>query len=118
MIIAAGSKDAVKAAFADQLMPYSPDAWTGLTHRVLRTPWVDHWNAHPTEAAERASELSKELYEGLHGGRVHEFLPFAGQDVGLIDEVVPAGVLVRALAAHAMAVLERDDSLGPSSGSS
>ena len=61
MILAAGSKDAVKAAFADQLMPYSPDAWTGLTHRVLRTPWVDHWNARPGEATERAAELSKEF---------------------------------------------------------
>ena len=97
----------MKAPFADGLMPASADAWTGLTHRVLRNAWVDHWNARPDEAAARAEELSTELYEGLHGGRVHEFLPFAGQDVGLIDNVIPAGEVVRALAADAAAAIER-----------
>ena len=107
MLVEASSEDAVKAPFADQLMPFSADAWTGLTHRVLRNAWVDRWNAHPQEATERADELTAELYEGLHGGQIHEFLPFAGQDVGLVDSILPAGEVVHRLAAEADATLER-----------
>jgi NAD(P)H-dependent flavin oxidoreductase YrpB (nitropropane dioxygenase family) len=40
-------------------------------------------------------------------GRPHELTPFAGQSVGLIDEVLPAGEIVRRMAAEAADVQRR-----------
>ena len=99
--------------------------WPDAAHRVIRTPLVDAWERAGSPAApNRAGEgevvarlrrggldvplprysvsTPSDSVEGDIGG-----LPFyAGQSVGLIDRVAPAGELVRRIAAEARDAIE------------
>jgi nitronate monooxygenase/enoyl-[acyl-carrier protein] reductase II len=73
--------------------------------RVLSTPLVEQLRLHP-EWIDPAS-IGARLRESLLAGRGDEYLPFAGQSAGLIDEVLPAAEIVRRVVAEAEAALER-----------
>lgn len=65
--------------------------------RVLRTPFVERWNADREGARNAAAALGQEVVEAIRGGRGHEYRPFSGQTVGMIDDVLPAREIVRSL---------------------
>jgi enoyl-[acyl-carrier protein] reductase II len=95
-IVVARSEDAVKAEFApDILPPASEGAYEGVLPRVLRTEFVDRWNADRDDARRLAGTLGQEVVEAIRSGRGHEYLPFSGQTVGLIEDVLPAREIVR-----------------------
>jgi enoyl-[acyl-carrier protein] reductase II len=71
--------------------------------RALRTPLIEQLRDHP-EWIDPAV-MGPRLREALLAGRGHEYLPFAGQSVGLIHDIVPAGEIVRRVAAAAEAAL-------------
>ena len=50
--------------------------------------------------------MGPRLRESILTGRGDEYLPFAGQSAGLIDEVLPAGEIVRRVVEQAEAALE------------
>lgn len=75
--------------------------------RVMRTPFVDEWQGRREDAAAQADGLRGQIMGSVREGRPHELTPFAGQSVGLIDEVLPAGEIVRRMAAEAADVLRR-----------
>jgi enoyl-[acyl-carrier protein] reductase II len=104
-IAEARSDDAVKVEFADLVFPPTPAGGYSVTPRVLRTPFVDEWNAKPEQAAASAERLREELGTAIAERRPHELIPFSGQTVGLIDEVLPAGEIVRRIVAEAEEVL-------------
>jgi enoyl-[acyl-carrier protein] reductase II len=90
-------------------------AYTGKTCRVVRNGYTQFFEEHPDELApfpaqlrrswsDGANHLGGDLEtEGVDAGR--EFFP-AGQGVGAIDDLVPAGDLVRRI------VAEADEALG------
>ncbi len=105
-IVAAPAEDPVKAEFApDILPPPSEGSYEGVLPRVLRTPFVDRWNGDRDEARRNAAELGQEVVAAIRAGRGHEYLPFCGQTVGLIDDVRPAAESVRSLVEDAERVL-------------
>jgi nitronate monooxygenase/enoyl-[acyl-carrier protein] reductase II len=109
-IVAGRAEDAVKAEFApDILPPASEGAFEGVAPRVLRTAFVDRWNADRDEARASAAELGREVVEAIRSGRGHEYLPFSGQTVGLIDDVLPVAEIVRGLVEGAESVLAQRD---------
>jgi enoyl-[acyl-carrier protein] reductase II len=57
------------------------------------------------EAHRDPDPLGEELGDAIAGGRVHELLPFTGQSTGLIQDVLPAGEIVRRLVADAEELL-------------
>lgn len=89
-------------------------AYSGKPMRAIRNSWTDHHDAHPEEVAPFPAQLGAAMRAGaLHlGADEHasgvdpdrECYP-AGQGVGAIDALVPAGDLVRRFVAEADAAL-------------
>ena len=91
-------------------------AFTGKTLRAVRNKTTQHFDEHPEELA----PFPKQLIDAMNGGWMHlgvdeqtpgidpdrECYP-AGQGVGAIQDLVPAGELVRRFVADAESALER-----------
>ncbi len=91
-------------------------AYSGKTMRVVRNQYTDHYDSHPEEL----KKFPEQLGVAYRGGAMHlggdsftdgvdvdkECYP-AGQGVGGITELVPAGELVGQFVAEAEAVLDR-----------
>ena len=94
-------------------------AYTGKTCRVVRNDYTQHFEDHPDELRPFPAQVGRSSKDGaFHLGWddtfeadvAKEFFP-AGQGVGAIDELVPAGELVHRFVAEAEAVLDRLASL-------
>lgn len=90
-------------------------AYTGKTCRVVRTAWTQHFEEHPDElqpfpaqavASARAGVNHLGAPDGTEVDIDREFMP-CGQGVGAIQDLVPAGELVRRMVDEAEAVLAR-----------
>lgn len=90
-------------------------AYTGKTCRVVRNDWTNHYEQHPQDlqpfpAQAIASTKAGVNHLGAEDGTVvdvsKEFMP-AGQGVGAITELVPAGDLVAAMVRDAERTLEQ-----------
>ena len=108
--------------YKDHLLAAHEDAttvsrgYTGKTCRVLRNAYTQYWEDHPDELQSFPSQFLRSATDGVnHLGKGidepgidpdREFFP-AGQGVGAIDELVPAGELVRQFVSGAEAVLDR-----------
>ncbi len=105
-VVGAHAEDAVKVDFAEHVVPRpSAGGWMTIP-RSLRTPFIDAWIGRPGDVASHADELRRELLGAMAAGRGHEYLPLAGQSAGAIDEILPAGEIVRRIAAEARRALE------------
>ena len=90
--------------------------YTGKTCRVIRNAYTQRWDEHPDELLPFPGQYLRSIEDGVnHLGRGpdepdvdpnREFFP-AGQGVGAIEELVPAGDLVRQFVSEAEAVMER-----------
>jgi enoyl-[acyl-carrier protein] reductase II len=102
-IVAADALDAVKAVNSERVLPPFNRPGGPAEPRVLRTPLVEQLRDHPEwiDAAATGDRVREALLEG----RGHEYLPFTGQSVGLIDEVLPTAEIVRRVMAEAEAAL-------------
>jgi enoyl-[acyl-carrier protein] reductase II len=90
-------------------------AYTGKTCRVVRTPYTQYFEEHPDELQPFPAQAGRAMQDGVFhlGGDENtevdsskEFMP-AGQGVGAIDDLVPAGDLVRQFVADAEAALAK-----------
>jgi enoyl-[acyl-carrier protein] reductase II len=105
-VVDVDSEEAVRFDSWTSVMPAGPGGYD-VVPRVIRTDFVDRWRSRPEEAGERAEELRGEIMGALRAGRAHELTPFAGQTVGLVKDVRPAGDIVRAMLAEAEEALAR-----------
>jgi len=112
-----GYKDALVATAEDGTA--ISRAYSGKTMRVVANEVTRHYESHPEELRPFPEQLAAAIEGGLlHLGgdqddtvdRDRECYP-AGQGTGAIDEVVPAGDLVRQIVADAEAALERMSAL-------
>jgi enoyl-[acyl-carrier protein] reductase II len=109
------------AGYKDKLLELAEDgtvvsrAFTGKTCRVVRNDWTAYYEAHPDELQAFPGQILASMEAGANhlgapDGTVvdveREFMP-AGQGVGAIHELVPAGVLVQRMLDEADAVLAR-----------
>jgi enoyl-[acyl-carrier protein] reductase II len=107
-IVGARSEDAVRALFAEKVFPpVGPGGYEGLAPRVLRTEWVDRYNADPGAVLAARDRLAADLVEAVKAGRGHELVPFTGQTAGMIDSIRPAGEIVVQMIAEAEELLAR-----------
>src|SRR4051794_10239426 len=90
-------------------------SYTGKTCRVVRNDWTNHFDEHPDELQPFPNQAFVSSKAGVNhlghpnGTEVEankEFMP-AGQGVGAINELVPAGDIVRSMVAEAEAVIDR-----------
>jgi enoyl-[acyl-carrier protein] reductase II len=105
-IVDSGSEDTVRfEAWSSIVPPPAPGAYQ-VVPRVLRSGFVDEWEARPADAAAQAERLLAEIMGAVRGGRAHEILAFTGQTAGLIGDVRPAAEIVRDLVTGAERALE------------
>lgn len=110
-IVRSASDEAVKVEFAEAAFAAAPPGGYDVKPRVLRTPFVDDWNSRVAEAGASADRVRGELGAAIAEGRAHELVPFTGQTVGLIDEVLPAAEIIRRMVAEAEQLLQRAPTL-------
>ena len=107
-------------AYKQTLLELSEDgtvvsrAYTGKTCRVVRTEWTEHFEKHPEELKKFPEQVGVSMSAGAnHMGAPpeveidpkREFMP-AGQGVGAVRELVPAGDVVRQIVAEAERVID------------
>ena len=89
--------------------------YTGKTCRVVRNEYTTYWEEHPDELEKFPMQVMKSMNDGANhlGGDENtavdperEFMP-AGQGVGAINELIPAGELVHRFVAEAEEALDR-----------
>jgi len=107
MIVDAAAEDAVQVEVLNDVMPLPGAYGYGTALRALRTPWIDTWEERRDEAKRDAERLRPEVLPYFTQGRVHELFPGAGQGAGLIQDILPAGEIVRRMVAEAREALRR-----------
>jgi nitronate monooxygenase/enoyl-[acyl-carrier protein] reductase II len=105
-IVDAESEDAIKVEFADAVFPPAEPGGYRTQPRVLRTPFVDEWNARPDEARREGARLGVELMEAARAGRAAELVPFTGQTAGMIADVLPAAEIIERMVREAERALD------------
>ena len=108
-----GYKDALLSIAEDGTV--ISKSYTGKTCRVVRNDWTNHFEQNPDELKPFPQQAGASARAGVNhlgspSGTVvdvdKEFMP-AGQGVGAINELVPAGDIVRSMVAEAERAIER-----------
>jgi enoyl-[acyl-carrier protein] reductase II len=107
-IVQAESQDTVRVEFAEYVFPpvNRPGGYQ-TAPRVLRTPFVEEWNQHPESAQRKAKRLGDEILSAIKQGSAYKIIPFTGETVGLIHDILPAADIVRRIATEAQEALEQ-----------
>ena len=107
--------------YKDRLLSMSEEdtvvtrGFTGKTCRVVRNDYTQYWEEHASEIQPFPAQFIRSIEDGAnHLGSgpttevdpAREFWP-AGQGVGAIGQLIPAGDLVRSIVAEAEAVIDR-----------
>jgi enoyl-[acyl-carrier protein] reductase II len=111
-----GYKDALLRTFEDGTTVSR--GYTGKTCRVVANSYTQYWEQHPDELQPFPMQFLRSMEDGAnHLGSGDELSPAdvdpdrefwpAGQGVGAIHDLIPAGDLVRQLVAEAEATLDR-----------
>jgi enoyl-[acyl-carrier protein] reductase II len=109
-----GYKDRLLASHEDQTTVSR--AYSGKTMRVVRNRYTDYFDGHPDELKKFPEQLTSSYTSGVmhlggdsftEGVDVDQECYPAGQGVGAITELVPAGELVRRFVVEAEAALDR-----------
>lgn len=105
------SEDVIRFEVFNEILPSRSDSAYETVPRVMRTVFVENWQGRPEDARRESERLRAELMSAINERRPHELLPFTGQTAGLIDEVLPAAEIVRAMVLEAEQALERASTL-------
>lgn len=104
-IISANSEDAVKVEVWNDIFPRRAAAYDTVP-RAIRTPFIEKWQKSREAAQRDAERLRAEVISAIQQGKMEEFIPWAGQTVGLVHEVLPAAEILRRIVSEAEEVLE------------
>jgi enoyl-[acyl-carrier protein] reductase II len=105
MIVAATSGDARHSDLVNAILPPYNRAHDPAAARVLPTSFADQWAGRPDQLAEQAADLGPTIVAAILAGRGHEYVPFAGQSVGLVNDVRPAREIISRTLAEAEVIL-------------
>jgi nitronate monooxygenase/enoyl-[acyl-carrier protein] reductase II len=104
LIVDSAESTTVRSAAFDRALAMP---WPGAEVRAIRNEFLTDWGDRPEEAAAHAAELGPRIFTALATADLTTFPPMAGQGVGVITDVVPAGEIVRRTMAEAEAALRR-----------
>jgi enoyl-[acyl-carrier protein] reductase II len=102
-VVEADALDAVKVANSERVLPPYNRAGARVEPRALQTPLIAQLRDHP-EWIDPAV-MGPRIRDAVINGRGDQYVPFAGQSVGLIDEVLPAAEIVRRVMVEAEEIL-------------
>ena len=96
-LVASHARDAIKVPHAERVLPpfNVPQVGAPFAPRALRTPLTDALEREPEQVD--PTEVGPELVRELRSGGGHDDLPFTGQSVELVHDIVPAAELVARL---------------------
>jgi nitronate monooxygenase/enoyl-[acyl-carrier protein] reductase II len=103
-IVGAAAEDTVRVDVLNDIMPNPGALGYGTVLRSLRSPFIDAWRERREDAKREAGRLLAELVALTRAGRIGEAFPAAGQSVGAIRDIRPAGEIVRRLVDEARAI--------------
>ena len=85
--------------------------WPGALSRALRNRFIERWSGQEWRLRQNQRAVAAEIEAARRDDRVDDYYLFIGQTTGLIDEIKPAGQLVREIVDQAEAILR--DRLAP-----
>ena len=100
------SEDWIQAGFINAMNPNPGTLGYRTRLRLLRTEFVERWEARTSEVEIDSAPVLAELNEAVAAGDKEALFVVGGQSAGLIRHVEPVGAIVRALVAetrHALA---------------
>jgi len=100
-IVEADALDAVKVVNSERVLPPYSRPGSAVEPRALSTPLIEQLRIHPNWVD--PAKMGPRIRDAVLAGRGDEYLPFAGQSAGLIDEILPAGEIVRRVVEQAEA---------------
>ncbi|MBI2964775.1 MAG: nitronate monooxygenase [Chloroflexi bacterium] len=104
-ILAAQSEQTTKVEVWNDFMPAPGRGGYGTVPRAIRTPFIESWEGRRVEASMSSDQLRSEVMTAAQQGRFHEYVPFAGQSVGLIQDILPAAEIVKRIVTEAQLIL-------------
>ena len=104
-LLAHGSEDWIQAGFINALSPNPGTVGYGTRVRLLRTEFVERWEARVERGRSRPGTGVGRARRGRCPGDREDLLVVGGQSAGLIDHIAPAADIVRALVAETRAAL-------------
>ena len=102
-VVAAGTDDTVFTKVYD-IISGAPFP-RGIGDRVLRNNFTTHWHGHEDEVIARRNELQPQVTEASKAGDAQVAPARAGNAAGLINQVRPAGEIIRAIITEAELIL-------------
>jgi nitronate monooxygenase/enoyl-[acyl-carrier protein] reductase II len=99
------SEEWIQAGFVNAMNPNPGTLGYRTRLRLLRTEFVERWEARTDEVEIDPAPVLAELGEAVAAGEREALLVVGGQSAGLIQRVEPAGVIVSALVAETIAAL-------------
>ena len=100
------SEDWIQARFVNAMNPNPGTLGYRTQLRLLRTEFVERWEARLDEVEIDATPVLSELNEAVAAGNREALLVVGGQSAGLIRSVEPARAVVEALVAETRAALK------------
>jgi NAD(P)H-dependent flavin oxidoreductase YrpB (nitropropane dioxygenase family) len=96
----------VKSNGHDTVLTEIPDlaggsTWPGAFSRAWRNAFIQEWSGREAELRRRRGEVARQVAEARAAGDIDHSSLLFGQDAGLIDEILPAGDVVRRIADEA-----------------
>jgi enoyl-[acyl-carrier protein] reductase II len=105
MILHAESRDARHSTLTDLILPPYNRPHDPAMARVLPTAFAARWSGRPDDLAERVASLAPTILNEILSGGGQDYVPFAGQSVGLIHDIRPAGDIVATAVEEAEQIL-------------
>jgi nitronate monooxygenase/enoyl-[acyl-carrier protein] reductase II len=105
-IIAAESEDAIKVEVWNDIFPRGTASYDTVP-RALRTPFIEKWQKSREVAKREAEQLRAEVISAIQQGKMEEFIPWAGQTVGLVRDILPAAAIVKRIVGEAEEALRQ-----------
>ncbi len=105
-ILAATSEEVIQFPPFTELFPFGERAYPDTAPRARRTPFLDTWQQQRDAGTLDAGRIRREVMAAIDAGRIHELLPLMGQSAGAMHAILPAGEIVRRIAAEAREVLK------------
>jgi NAD(P)H-dependent flavin oxidoreductase YrpB (nitropropane dioxygenase family) len=94
----------------DTLLTEIPDiaggtVWPGAMSRVRRNPFVERWAGREWQLRQMQHEIGPQVAAARRNDQVDDYTIGTGQTAGLIHDLVPAGQVVRDVAAQAETII-------------
>jgi enoyl-[acyl-carrier protein] reductase II len=105
-IIAAESEDAVKVDVWNDIFPRGSVAYDTVP-RSIRTSFIEKWQKSREVARQEAERLRAEVISAIQQGKMEEFIPWAGQTVGLVHDILPAAEIIKRIIKEAEEILRQ-----------